>query len=83
MTTDQLVCHVRNIAASQRLSFHYGTSDQPYGTLATFRLIGDGFELLLFNPEKPKTFVLDVYDMSKGEAPVSVLNRRTRFLPNR
>jgi hypothetical protein len=68
MSTDQLVCHVRKIAASEQLSFHYGTSAQPYGTLATFRLIGNDFEIVLYNPESPTIYVLDVYDMSKGQA---------------
>ena len=68
MNTERLVCHVRNIASSQQLSFHYGTSVQPYGTLATFRLIGDSFEIVLYNPEKASTYILDLYDMSKGDA---------------
>ena len=66
---DQLVCHVRNIAAAQKLSFHYGTFEP---SKATFRLIGDGFELIAYNPEGPHTYVLQAYDMSsdgRGRAP--------------
>ncbi len=63
MTADELVCHVRNISQDQGLSFHYGTSEQSFGTMATFRLIGDEFELLLLNPQKPFTYDLSAYDV--------------------
>ncbi len=67
--TEQVVCHVRGIAEAQKLSFHYGTFEP---SKATFRLIGDGFELIAYNPERAHTYVLQAYDMSsdgKGRAP--------------
>jgi hypothetical protein len=67
--TEQLVCHVRGIAEAQKLSFHYGTFEP---RKATFRLIGDGFELVAYNPEGGRAYVLQAYDMSadgKGRAP--------------
>jgi hypothetical protein len=67
--TQHLVCHVRNIAEAQRLSFHYGTFEP---SKVTFRLIGDGFELVAYNPERAHTYLLQAYDMSpdgKGRAP--------------
>ena len=67
--TEQLVCHVRGIAEAQKLSFHYGTFEP---SKATFRLIGDGFELVAYNPEGAHAYVLQAYDMSsdgKGRAP--------------
>ena len=67
LSTQQLVCHVRSIAAAQKLSFHYGTFEQPFGTTATFRLIGDGYELVAYNPERADTYVLQAYDMSSED----------------
>lgn len=67
--TEQVACQVRTIAAAQKLSFHYGTYEP---SKATFRLIGDGFELMAYNPEGPHRYVLQAYDMSsdgKGRAP--------------
>ena len=83
--TEQLVCHVRSIAADQKLSFHYGTSEQTYGTMATFRLIGEGFEVVAYNPERAHTYVLQAYDMSsKGDESVRAQRAfaafRTAFL---
>ena len=69
VSTDELVCHVRSIAAAQKLRFHYGTFEP---SKATFRLIGDGFELVAYNPEGPHSYVLQAYDISsdgKGRAP--------------
>ena len=63
MPTEDLICHVRNASRDLHLRFYYGTSEQPYGTLATFRLIGRGFEITLYNPESPARFYLSLYDM--------------------
>ena len=63
VSTGQLVCHVRKIAADQGLSFHYGTDVQPQGTLATFRLIDDEFEIVLV-AERRFSYILDIYDTS-------------------
>lgn len=61
---DELVCHVKAISNAQRLSFHYGTSQQSFGTMATFRLIGEKFEITLVNDQKPFEYDLRAYDMS-------------------
>ncbi len=61
LSTEQLVCQVRSIAAEQQLSFHYGTF-KASGSRATFRLIGNQFEIVLYNPEH--RYVLQAYDMS-------------------
>jgi len=47
---------------------HYGTSEQPFGRMATFRMIGKGFEITLYNPEKPTTYYLSLYETSPGKA---------------
>jgi hypothetical protein len=65
----QLICKVRQIARENDLSFHYGTSEQPYGTLSTFRLIGRGFEITLYNPEKPNSYILSLYENPPGKEP--------------
>lgn len=85
MSADELVCHVRDIAKAQHLSFHYGTSEQPFGTMATFRLVGDDFELLLLNPEKPFTYDFGAYDLSdqgqvQGRAVTAYSKFRTAVL---
>lgn len=61
MPVSDLVCNVRNFSEKLNLSFHYGTSSQPYGTLATFRLIGSDFEIILYNPENETKFYLSLY----------------------
>jgi len=58
-----LTCRVSRAADELNLGFHYGTSDQPYGKLSTYRLIGSGFEIVLYNPEAPHTYYLSVYQM--------------------
>ena len=66
VSVDQLVCHVRGIAAEQRLSFHYGTFTDQTGPRATFRLIGDVFELELVKWGAQSSYELRAYDMSKN-----------------
>ena len=83
LSVEQLVCHVRQVSASQGLSFHYGTSDQSFGKMATFRLIGDGYEITLVNAEKPFEYDLRVYDASSETAdnrPVLAYSRFKRAL---
>jgi hypothetical protein len=60
---DRLVCHVRNIAAAQGLSFHHGTYSQGSELMTTFRLIGDDYEITMINPNT-FSYDLSVYDMS-------------------
>jgi len=64
VAADELVCHVKAISNDQRLSFHYGTSQQPFGTMATFRLIGEKFEITLVNNQKAFEYDLRAYEMS-------------------
>jgi len=64
MNADELVCHVRNISNAQRLSFHYGTFEGSFGTSSTFRLIGDRFEIVVMNLQRPFEYELRAYDMS-------------------
>lgn len=64
MQTDDLVCHLKDISARNGLSFHYGTFADSFGTAATFRLIGDGYEVAIINPEMSK-YDLSAYDLAK------------------
>src|SRR5687768_15161058 len=41
---EQVICQVRLLSASNDLRFHYGTYGSQ-GSLANFRLIGDGYEV--------------------------------------
>jgi predicted ATP-dependent Lon-type protease len=65
--TEALVCRVKNIAGELNLGFHYGTSDQPFGKIATFRLIGDQYEIILYNPERRTDYFLSLYSDSQDE----------------
>lgn len=64
MPTDELVCHVKFLSAQVGLSFHYGTFEDSFGTATTFRLIGDGYEVTIINPER-STYDLSAYDLAK------------------
>ena len=68
--TATLICQVRSLSDARGLSFHYGTSAQPHGTMVTFRLIGEGFEIVLVNPEEQHKFDLSVYERPKGRKDV-------------
>jgi hypothetical protein len=57
---------VRRLSANHGLSFHYGTHQADFGTQATFRLIGDGFEIVLFNVLDETDYTLRVYDTPPG-----------------
>lgn len=43
VSVDQLVCHVRAIAAEQQLDFHFSTFENDQGPKATMRLVGQSF----------------------------------------
>jgi hypothetical protein len=60
--SSHVVDTVKAISADQNLSFHYGTHSEPYGTQITFRLIGEKFELELFNSGTQTNYTLRVYD---------------------
>ena len=65
---DELVCHVRTISEGQNLDFHYGTSQQSFGTMATFRLIGDGIEITLVNDQRQSEYDLRAYDEGASQS---------------
>ena len=58
---------VRSEASRRGLSFHYGTHAADFGTQMTFRLIGDGFEIVLFNAGAQDDFSLRVYGSGSVE----------------
>lgn len=62
---DELVCHVRGLSAEQNLSFHYGTFTGNGGGQATFRLIGDLFEITMVRWNSRPVYELHAYDTSK------------------
>ena len=60
----EVVCHLRALSANSNLSFHYGT----YGSknsLASFRLIGEGYEVTIVTP-KEHTYDVSAYDLKEG-----------------
>jgi len=61
-----LVCQVKRFSADQALTFHYGTYPSQEGTHLTFRLIGVGHELELFNPEGGTSYHLRLYLAKDG-----------------
>ena len=64
---DNLVAMVKRISADQNLSFHYGTHSTDYGTQVIFRLIGRGYEIVLFNSMSQSDYTLRVYRERSGE----------------
>lgn len=66
--TDRIISTIKSISYDKGLSFHYGTSRVSYGTQMTFRLIGNGIEIELFNYGKQSTFTLRSYDTSKDHS---------------
>lgn len=58
---------VRSEASRRGLSFHYGTHAVDYGTQITIRMVGDGFEIVLFNSWSQDDFALRVYGAGPGE----------------
>lgn len=63
---------VRGMAEQQHLRFHYGTHTTDYGTQTTFRLIGRGFELELFNSMSQDDYTLRVYQADGGDERTAV-----------
>ena len=64
--SDKAVATVKDISAQQGLRFHYGTHATDYGIQTTFRLIGDGYELELFNSMSQSDYTLRVYRTQSG-----------------
>lgn len=58
---DDLVNQVKHISNCLDLSFHYGSSDQPYGVMMTFRLIGKGYEIVIYNPDSKSNYYIRAY----------------------
>lgn len=63
---DSVIAAVRGFSDRVSLSFHYGTHQADYGTQTTFRLIGENFELVLFNTLQESNYTLRAYDMLEG-----------------
>ena len=68
---DTTVRTVRSMAEEKQLSFHYGTHAADYGKQTTFRLIGRGFELELFNSMSQGDYTLRVYKTDGGDTRVA------------
>jgi hypothetical protein len=64
-----IVCGVRKISESLDLDMKYGTSSQPFGTMNTFRLIGGGYEIRMFNPERPGKYDIRLYTTDNSVDP--------------
>ena len=62
--TDQVVCHLRVLSANNDLNFRYGTYGSQ-GSLASFRLIGDGYEVTIITPTERK-YDMSLYDLEKS-----------------
>ena len=75
VSVNELVCHVRGIAAQQGLSFHYGTFTDATGPKATFRLVGSSLELELARWGGSSAYELRAYDMSKTDKAHQAANR--------
>ena len=61
---DEIICHVRGLASTYGLKFSFGTHAASYGQQATFRLLGDGFEIAFYNLEDESTYILRLYATS-------------------
>lgn len=64
-TPDGIICLARLLSKQQRLRFYYGTYNESFGKAVTFRMIGDGFELILVNPTEG-IYDLSAYDIAKN-----------------
>lgn len=75
VSVDDLVCHVRGIAAEQGLSFHFGRFTDASGPKATLRLIGSSLELELTKWGGKGSYELRAYDMSGSDKAHQAANR--------
>jgi hypothetical protein len=53
---------VKRVSANHRLNFHHGTHVADFGTQVTFRLVGEGFEIEMFNSMDESDYTLRVYE---------------------
>lgn len=74
-SVEDLVCHVRAISNEQGLSFHYGTFTKGTAQMATFRLIGEPFELEMVRWDARPQYEIRAYDMSKDGSARQIANR--------
>lgn len=58
----QVVDVVKRVSANHKLNFHYGTHIADFGTQVTFRLVGEGFEIEMFNSMDESDYTLRVYE---------------------
>ena len=72
-TSSEIVCKVRQIARDEKLSFHYGTADKSIGTMNTFRLIGEGYEITMVNDLQLEEYDLRLYANSGQQSPEYVI----------
>ena len=75
VSVNELVCHVRGVAAEQGLSFHYGTFTDATGPKATFRMVDSSLELELAKWGGGRAYELRAYDMSKSDGANRNANR--------
>ncbi len=66
---------VQRISTAEKLSFHYGSHLAEFGTQVTFRLIGKGFEIELFNTTADPDYTLRVYQMQSNAATKELASR--------
>lgn len=64
MSIPETVCLVREIASDLSLSFHYGTFTDDRGGHASFRLIGESFEIIMVDSGRPANFLVQLYSSS-------------------
>ncbi|MEM9964245.1 MAG: hypothetical protein AAGC58_02740 [Asticcacaulis sp.] len=64
---DALISIVRKISSDQKLDFKYSMHEIDYGTQTTFRLKGDGYEILLFNAFEQNNYVIRIYQIRSGD----------------
>jgi hypothetical protein len=70
---------IQDIAANQKLSFHYGTHSTEYGTQLTFRLIGQSFEIELFNSMRQSDYTLRAYRLTSDATDRTTEQAYARF----
>ncbi|HEY0411640.1 MAG TPA: hypothetical protein VGD66_00685 [Allosphingosinicella sp.] len=66
LSIDQILERTRKVSRCLSLDLRYGTSRQPYGTLLTVRMWGDGYELVLYNPMEQSKYNLSAYESPVG-----------------
>lgn len=65
--TDSVTNEIREISKKSSLSFHYGTHNTEWGKQATFRLIGNGFEISIFNAFSESDYEIRALEVNSNE----------------